>query len=338
MLTKLEKLEIKIQNTKNLRNITRVEILALTEANDSTQSYPIKSYTIGTTNNKAPVMFFVGGVHGLERIGAELCYSILKTTLDRLLWDHSLENILSTVRLVFIPLANPYGYFHFRRSNPNGVDLMRNSPVIAEEKTPYLLGGHKISSKLPWYQGDSSQMEIESQAILKKFEIECRESVAVISLDFHSGFGFKDRLWFPYSNSRKEFHHLPEISSLIELFEQSYPYHIYKIEPQCEGYLISGDLWDHIYFEHQKHNTNTYLPLTLEMGSWNWVKKNPLQLFTRDGLFNPVKDHRRDRTFRRHHLLFDFLMRGLYSHEKWAKLIPSDRALNLIRGRKKWYE
>lgn len=337
MLAKLKKLESKIQKNEYLNGITRIETLATSDSKKGSEVYPIKSYTLGTTTPSAPVLFFVGGIHGLERIGAELCFSILKTTLDRLLWDQSLRDLLNSIRLVFIPLANPYGFINFRRANPNGVDLMRNSPVRAEEKIPYLLGGQNISSKLPWYQGNPQKMEKESAAVVKKFEDECRESQAVISIDFHSGFGFKDRLWFPYSFTRKEFPHLAELHTLVNLFEEAYPYHIYQIEPQSDGYLIAGDLWDHIYLEHKKHNSNVFIPLTLEMGSWNWVKKNPLQILSREGAFNPIKVHRRNRTYRRHHLLIDFLMRALYSNSYWAKLELSSLGKNLSLAHERWY-
>jgi hypothetical protein len=54
------------------------------------------------------------------------------------------------------------------------------------------------------------------------------------------------------------------------------------------------------------------------MGSWNWVKKNPIQLLSFLGAFNPVKQHRMQRTLRRHLPLFDFLVRALISNQAWA--------------------
>ena len=60
-----------------------------------------------------------------------------------------------------------------------------------------------------------------------------------------------------------------------------------------------------------------FLPLTLEMGSWLWVKKNPRQLFSRLGMFNPVIAHREQRVLRRHLPLLDFLLRAALSHARW---------------------
>ena len=61
-----------------------------------------------------------------------------------------------------------------------------------------------------------------------------------------------------------------------------------------------------------------FLPLTLEMGSWLWVKKNPRQLFSRQGIFNPLIEHRRQRVLRRHTGWLDFVMRAAQSHRRWV--------------------
>ena len=59
------------------------------------------------------------------------------------------------------------------------------------------------------------------------------------------------------------------------------------------------------------------LPLTLEMGSWLWVKKNPRQLFTRHGIFNPLIEHRLQRVLREHMALLEFATRAAGSYTRW---------------------
>jgi len=54
------------------------------------------------------------------------------------------------------------------------------------------------------------------------------------------------------------------------------------------------------------------------MGSWAWVRKNPWQLWSIDGSFNPVLPHRVKRTLRRHLPLFDLLLHAIRSHEAWV--------------------
>jgi hypothetical protein len=301
--------------------------------------FPIYSFTIGSDNPEAPVLFICGGVHGLERIGAQLAWSMLKTTLDRLIWDKSLQDIFSTIRLVIVPLVNPVGYFKFKRCNGNDVDLMRNSPVRAIDKVPFLLGGQQYSKLLPWFQGEKNNLEEENKVLYTKFLQSCGRSKCVISIDFHSGFGMRDRIWFPFSYTKKPFTNIPELQAFASLFDKTHPYHVYKIEPQSKGYLLNGDIWDYFYMELKIINpTAVFLPLTLEMGSWTWVRKNPMQIFSKQGMFNPTKKHRIKRTYRRHHLLFDFLIKSLYSHCVWSDLDPTLRQKHFKDAMERWYE
>ncbi len=336
MINEIEKLLQLIQREKFLND--NIHAYKQIEINFDNKKLPIYTFSMGSRDPKSPVLFITGGVHGLERIGAQLAWSLLKTTLDRLLWDESLRQLFTKIRLVIIPLLNPFGYERYQRSNPHGVDLMRNSPIISNEKVPFLLSGQRISSKLPWFQGEQGILELENQALDQVFQKEASESACVISVDFHSGFGMKDRLWFPYSFTKKPFENLAHMHALTHLFEQTHPYHIYQIEPQSEGYLLNGDMWDYLYIKYNEQNKKgLFLPITLEMGSWTWVKKNPLQLFSKHGPFNPIKEHRIKRTYRRHHLLFDFLLKATYSNNIWSHLDPLAQEKHFQFGLNRWY-
>lgn len=336
MLDALEKIYELSKGETSFKDLISAEIC--TDIVHARKTYPIYSFEIGSKDPTAPVLFLVGGVHGLERIGSQLAWSLLKTTIDRLLWDETLKLVFEKIKLVCIPLLNPYGYTHFSRSNPNGVDLMRNSRVIATEDTPYLLGGHRYTNKIPWFQGEKGILEKELQFLEKIFNRTTDKSSTIISLDFHSGFGMVDRLWFPFSYTSKPFTQLSQLHALIYLFEQTHPYHIYKIEPQSEGYLLNGDIWDQLFLEtHQRNPGKIFIPLTLEMGSWNWVRKNPLQIFSKQGIFNPMKEHRIKRTYRRHHLLFDFLLKATYSQSAWTGLDQHNQIRNENLALKRWY-
>lgn len=337
MLEDLKKLGRMIDQDGPLKDLVQFETLA--QINYKNEIFPIFSFTIGSQAPEAPTFFITGGIHGLERVGAQLAWSLLKSTLDRLAWDQSLQELFTKIRLVVIPLVNPVGYYKFKRSNGNNVDLMRNSPVSAIDQTPFLLGGQSYSQKLPWYQGNLNQLEIENQALHDKFLQTCSKSKCIISIDFHSGFGMKDRIWFPFSYTKTPYDRMPEMNAFTRLFEETHPYHVYKIEPQSKGYLLNGDIWDYLFLKLKKENPEAvFLPLTLEMGSWAWVRKNPLQVFSKHGIFNPTKAHRLKRTYRRHHLLFDFLLKALYSNSIWANLDPLIRQKHYNLGMERWYE
>jgi len=298
------------------RNHLEVNVACEVKAGDG--SFPVYQLAMGNPDPKLPAIGFFGGVHGLERIGTQVLLSFLHILLSRLAWDKSLHHLLQDVRLVFMPLINPGGMWLSTRSNPQGVDIMRNSPVEAEIKVPFLLGGHRISPHLPWYRGAAGAgMEIESQAMCSFVQKELLTHPFSIAVDCHSGFGVRDRVWFPHAYSVHPFAHLAEILVLEELFQQTQPNNRYLFEPQSIQYCTHGDIWDYLYLQSQHNPNKIFLPLTLEMGSWTWVKKNPLQIFSRQGMFNPTVEHRLHRVLRRHTVWLDFIMRATCGYSNW---------------------
>jgi hypothetical protein len=307
------------------------------EVTANERRFPIHANSLGNPSLDVPAVGFFGGVHGLERIGAEVVIAYLRSLVMRLRWDSMLHRQLESVRLVFMPVVNPGGMWRGTRANPNGIDLMRNAPVDATERVPFLIGGQRISSGLPWYRGrEHAPMEAENEAVRKVVEEELLKRSFSIALDCHSGFGINDRIWFPYAHTSRPIPHLAEMHALKDIFDQTHSTHRYVFEPQSRQYLAHGDLWDYLYLRACSMPNCTLLPLTLEMGSWLWVKKNPRQLFSRVGIFNPLIGHRQQRVLRRHTLFLDFLSRAACSHPRWiptgdARQQHHDRALE------RWY-
>lgn len=306
------------------------------------KKFPIYCFEFGPKDNKLPLLMIVGGVHGLEFIGSQITSSLLESLIQMLHWDKSIEWVLKHIRIVFYPMANPVGIYLGRRSNGNGVDLMRNSPIEASvtSRVPFI-SGHRFSPVLPWYRGpDSGEMEKEVQILNKLFEERAKNTPFVLALDIHSGFGTRDRLWFPYAHSQEPFHHMIEVARFKNLFDITFPNHVYLIEPQSRHYTTHGDIWDNLFHEFTRNNENSiFLPFCLEIGSWNWVKKNPKQFFSLFGMFNPVKPHRLKRTLRRHHPFFDFMIRATLSWKQWS--IPGnshDKAVSENEALKLWYQ
>lgn len=295
-----------------------IRSVVLSEVKSGDEVYPIHGFVIGTQDKNAPTFGIFGGVHGLEKVGTHVALHHLESIASQLKWDEDLQKSFSNCRLVSIPMLNPWGVRHFRRSNPNGVDLMRNSPVEAATKPPFLVGGQRYSNKLPWYRG-SGELELESKTLIDFVRREMFESKFSISLDLHSGFGTKDRLWYPYAKTTEAFPLVREAKKFQKLFEDSFPNHIYNIEPQALSYTTHGDLWDYLFDEHYEKNKNQkiYIPWCLEMGSWMWVKKNPRQLFSALGAFNPILPHRYKRIMRRHYVLLDFFLRSTAHYKNW---------------------
>ncbi len=234
-----------------------------------------------------------------------------------------------------MPVVTPGGLVRGTRANPNGVDLMRNAPIDSDEGVPFLIGGQRISASLPWYRGASgSAMEAESEALCRIVREELLPRPFSVAVDCHSGFGLHDRVWYPFAHTARPIEHLPEVHALCETMDETLLHHRYVVEPQSRQYLAHGDLWDHLYLGTPPNNV--FLPLTLEMGSWMWVRKNPRQLFSRHGIFNPMIEHRQQRVLRRHIGWLDFITRAACSHTRWLPTgarREQHRALALAR----WY-
>lgn len=299
--------------------------------------FPVYAVSLGNPGSDVPAVGFFGGFHGLERIGSEVVLAFLRSLVIRLRWDALLRDSLEHIRLLFMPVVNPGGIWKGTRANPSGVDLMRNAPLDSKEGVPFLVGGQRISANLPWYRGATgAAMEPESQAVCRVVEEELLSREFSLVLDCHSGFGISDRIWFPYAHTALPIAHLAEMHALVDVFESTYAHHPYLFEPQSRQYRAHGDIWDYLYQRAVAEEGKMFLPMTLEMGSWLWVKKNPRQLFSKHGIFNPLIEHRQQRVMRRHMSLLDFLIRATMGHRHW---LPADeqrtrhRELALAR----WY-
>lgn len=84
-------------------------------------SYPVHVITLGNPSPEVPAVGYLGGVHGLGRIGAGVVIAYLQSLVMRLQWDSTLHRQLESLPLVFMPIVNPGGMAMGTRANPHGV-------------------------------------------------------------------------------------------------------------------------------------------------------------------------------------------------------------------------
>lgn len=301
----------------------------------SRHSLPVWALTLGNPDRSLPAIGFFGGVHGIERIGASVVLAFLHHLLERAAWDRALRALLQRTRLVLMPVVNPGGLMQRTRCNPDGIDLMRNAPIEADGRAHWLVGGQRTWPSLPWYRGKHG-LAAEAAAVCRVVEREFAGRPLSIIVDCHSGYGMRDRIWLPHACTHSPTRVLPELHALTDLFERSHPNHPYRFEPQSSQYLTHGDLWDYLHRQ-VDCETTPFLPMTLEMGSWLWARKNLRQLLSRDGLFNPSRGHRHERVLRRHLPWFDFLLHAADSHAKWLP-IGEARKAHRRAALSRWYD
>ena len=307
---------------------------SLVELSYRGEHLPVVAIELGVQDRPCPTVLFVGGIHGVERIGSQVVLALLGSMLNRLEWDRHLALMLEHIRIAFVPLVNPVGFLRGSRGNGNNVDLMRNAPITAQDKVTFMVGGQALSPRLPWYRG--TKMESETTALTDYVHILQKESTSLIALDAHSGFGLRDHIWFPFAHSREMFDGAGYIYRLKQLFESGYPHHShYHVAPQSHFYRTHGDIWD--YLVKTNPSAAPFVPLTLEMGSWAWVRKNPRQALNFSGYFNPHAPHRHHRILRRHLTLMQFLMDAAYS-QVLEKMDTSAIVQLTVDARRFWYQ
>ena len=322
---------------ERLKNHARIETLAVIPHKNL--EFPIHSITLGSEDPTAPCLLLVGGVHGLERIGTQVINSVLTSVARSMVWDEFFLEQMRHCRMIFVPLLNPVGMYNLSRSNGNGVDLMRNAPVDSDDHNQPFYGGHRLSPRLPFYRGkENAPMELENKVLWDLVKKEVFPAKVSIALDVHSGFGSQDRIWFPYARTRTPFPYLAQMHAFKELFDETYQHHVYTIEPQAQQYTTHGDEWDYFLDEFLKtENDKFFLPLALEMGSWLWIRKNPLQLLNPLGIFNPMSPHRVRRMLRRHKNLVDFLRRAVLSPKAWVNISAEEKLQQRNKALELWY-
>ncbi len=308
-------------------------------------SYAVHAVTLGNPDPSVPAVAFVGGVHGLERIGTQVVTAVLSSLLQRLPHDGALQAHLQRQRLVFVPLLNPVGLAHGTRCNGRGVDLMRNAPVEASDAT-WGVGGHRLGPALPWFRGaPGAPMEPESAALCALVQRELMPHRVAISVDCHSGFGVQDRVWFPHARSQVPVAHLAEFHALGERIapvpRSPRARRLGRVvEPQSLQYTTHGDLWDHLYDQAAARASTgaggLLLPLTLEIGSWRWVRRQPWQALSRWGLFNPMQAARVRREVHRQSTWLERVRVAAVDCDAWLPM-GEDRVRARDRALARWY-
>ena len=262
-----------------------------------------------------PVLAFFAGVHGIEAIGVKILLAFIDHVVEQTLWNSQMVDLLKRVRIVGIPIVNPWGYVAESRCNGQGVDLMRNAPVESAVSVPFV-GGHRLSPSLPYYRGEGG-FERENLELIAFVERELWKAPFALALDLHSGFGMEDYLWTPYAKEKgfpPLWEHYARVSALLDKTLRN---HVYRFEPQSRQYCTGGDLWDYLFDKAlEDRSAGIFLPLTLEVGSWAWLRKSPSKVLSLRNFFNPAHTHRERRVLRRHLPLLNMLLHVVADYDR----------------------
>lgn len=269
---------------------------------------PINAFFIShRPRPELPTIAFFSCFHGVEWIGSRVLVNFIEHLIREITWDEDIKSVTDRVNICGVPIVNPIGKIEHYRSNGNGIDLMRNAPVEAERALP-LLGGQRLSRHLPWYRGKG--FEKENDIVVKFLDDYVFPSNFKMTIDIHSSFLRGSRIWIPYASGKK----MPEKEAKVfwqvrKTLNSIYKYNPYKYEKQEHIYKTHGDFWDYNFDRHNELYKGTYLPLTLEISSWNWSLRNIFRRWSMEALFNPFDTKESNSEYIKHIMVFDFLIR-----------------------------
>jgi Zinc carboxypeptidase len=310
---------------KKSDGLMRIRQLDYSSPSKKGQRWPIYLLEVGKKSafkKHAPLL--VSGVHGLETIGIRIHLDILSRLIDTKGRHYSPDLIAGKFGLYSIPIMNPAGVAGVTRSNARGIDLNRNSGVEAEGALPFF-GGHKLTGALPYFRGHTKERETRALFHFLHEEFLRRRKKVHLALDIHSGYGSQNFFWWPYSFSKKVVFQEQAFLKIAARLRSSHP--LYRIEPMALSYQTHGDLWDAalIEFERTQQNKKSlFLPFTLEVGTWQEIRKSPRRLFNREAIFNPPRESRKAYLKAHRALLWDFV-------HLYAKRAPRREFLRSVR-------
>ncbi|MFZ5628197.1 MAG: M14 family zinc carboxypeptidase [Spirochaetota bacterium] len=300
-----------IRLVRRADGMVRIRQLDYSSPTRDGQRYPIYMLEIGRRSAfKRHAVSVVSGVHGLETIGIRIHLDVIKCLMNPKSPHFSQALADGKFGIYSLPILNPAGVARETRANGRGVDLNRNSGIDAEGAIPFF-GGQRISPALPYFRGKA--LERESRALFRFLrEYAWKNRRIHTALDIHSGYGAQNYLWWPYSFSKRRIPHSGVFEQLGAELATRHP--LYRIEPMSLSYQTHGDLWDRalIEFEEAKKQgklprKNLFLPLTLEIGTWEELKKNPFRVLQKRKIFNPPPQSRKAYLREHRQLIWDLL-------------------------------
>lgn len=290
----------------------RIRQLDYSTPTRSGQRWPIYLIELGKPSAfKRHSVSLVSGVHGLETIAIRIHLDILKNLVNpRSPW-FSKRLLDGKLGIYSIPILNPAGVAAETRSNARGIDLNRNSGIEAEGALPFF-GGHRLSSALPYYRGRALQRESRALFHFLRDDAWKGHKRVHTAIDLHSGYGSQNYLWWPYSFSKRPVYQRAVFENLAETLRSKHA--DYRIEPMSLSYQTHGDLWDRALLEFEvkqqalpNRKKSLFLPLTLEIGTWQAIRKNPGRLLSKQKIFNPPARNRKEFLKEHRQLLWDII-------------------------------
>lgn len=149
---------------------------------DESGTFPIYAYTFEPLDYEKTVLV-TGCMHSYNDVTVRALSHFFDELCRNFKNDRTLSYLRSKVKVIVIPVANPYGFVHKSGQNVNGVDLGKNFP-------------YKWDECYSDNKGDGASSENETVAILSLIDRICEDRLCA-ALDVNSGsFNYCSKMLF----------------------------------------------------------------------------------------------------------------------------------------------
>lgn len=143
-----------IEQYENLRNKNPEYITKNIIINDTSGAYPIYEYVF-TPKSYDQTIFLTAGMHGDEFYGYWGLYRLLNTMCEQNSGNSQFNKLRNNVRIVVIPVVNPWGMENFTRRNSRDVNCNRNFDIYWDQ-----LKIDKGGSKEPFSENEAKAIKM----------------------------------------------------------------------------------------------------------------------------------------------------------------------------------
>ncbi|GAL36591.1 zinc carboxypeptidase-related protein [Vibrio maritimus] len=88
---------------------SELSLSTLTHIKHQGVEMPIQQLSFGSSHPSAPCLILTGSIHGVERIGSQIILAFIRSLLKRRQWDSQLNDTLNKIRILTVPVVNPWG-------------------------------------------------------------------------------------------------------------------------------------------------------------------------------------------------------------------------------------
>lgn len=163
---------------------------------DQSNTFDINAYIFEPRGYEKTVLFTCG-MHGTEKTPPYAMFECLKGMVNKTLTNPVITYMRENVRIIVVPVLNPYGFTNNTYGNVNSVNPSRNFPYYWES---YVSG---LNSGITWDKKGVAKYSENETKILMNIAIELRGELDYY-IDYHTGEDWRNEPFYYFDSKGNE--------------------------------------------------------------------------------------------------------------------------------------